>query len=109
VSGTPNFTLDVTKSGTGSGTVTSSPAGINCGSTCSYAFPSGTTVTLTAASAVGSVFSGWSGACSGTGSCVVTMNSATSVTASFSLVPETLTVSRSGTGAGSVTSTPAGI
>ena len=43
-----NPTLTVGKSGTGSGTVTSSPAGINCGSDCSEAYASGTSVTLTA-------------------------------------------------------------
>ena len=62
------FPLTVSKGGTGSGTVTSSPAGINCGSTCSATYNSGTSVTLTAAAASGSTFGGWSGACSGTGS-----------------------------------------
>src|SRR5438034_1277182 len=62
------FTLTVSKTGTGSGTITSSPTGITCGATCSASFPSGTAVTLTAAPAAGSIFSGWSGGgCSGTG------------------------------------------
>jgi hypothetical protein len=74
-----SYTLSVSTSGTGSGTVTSSPSG--CGSTCTVA--SGTTVTLTAAAATNSTFSGWSGACSGTGSCMVTMNSNQVVTATF--------------------------
>src|SRR5437867_2555895 len=79
----PN-TLTVSKAGTGSGTVTSSDGAINCGTTCSAVYVSGTPVTLTATPASGSVFSGWSGAgCSGTGSCVVTMNAAQSVTATF--------------------------
>ena len=66
--GTPtHHTLTVAKAGTGSGTVTSSPAGINCGATCSASFPAATVVTLTAAPAAGSTFAGWSGACSGTG------------------------------------------
>jgi len=77
------YTLTVTKSGTGSGTVTSSPAGISCGSDCSEAYNSGTSVTLTAAAASGSTFASWSGDCSGTGSCVLTMNSIKSVTATF--------------------------
>src|SRR5262249_4991527 len=67
-------TLTVTLAGTGSGTVTSSPAGISCPGTCSAAFGSGTSVTLTATAASGSTFAGWSGAgCSGTGPCTVSM------------------------------------
>ena len=71
----------------GSGSVTSSPAGIACGSTCSARFNSGTSVTLTATPAAGSVFSRWSGGCSGLGSCVVSMKAAKSVTAIFSPAP----------------------
>lgn len=78
-------TLTAATAGSGSGTVSSSPAGINCGSTCSSAYASGTGVTLTATPASGSVFSGWSGACSGTAACSVTMGQARSVTATFSL------------------------
>jgi endo-1,4-beta-xylanase len=83
--GTPTntFALTVTKSGTGSGTVTSNTGGINCGSTCSANINSGTAVTLSASPASGSTFGGWSGACSGTGSCIVTMTAARSVTATF--------------------------
>jgi murein peptide amidase A len=78
------YTLSVALAGSGSGTVTSSPAGIDCGSTCSYDFPSGTEVTLTATAAPGSSFAGWSGAgCSGIGSCEVTMRAAEFVTATF--------------------------
>jgi hypothetical protein len=84
----PNETLTVSKAGTGSGSVTSSPAGIDCGATCSHPFTQGTTVTLTAAPASGSTFAGWSGGCSGTGSCAVTMNAATGVTATFNLIPK---------------------
>ena len=77
-------TLTLTKAGTGAGTVTSNPAGINCGATCAFAFGGGSSVTLTAAASGGSVFAGWSGgACTGTGTCVVTMNAATAVTANF--------------------------
>ncbi len=76
------YTLSVTISGNGS--VTSSPAGINCGSTCSASFDSGTQVTLTATAASGSTFSSWTGACSGsTPTCTVAMTLARSVTASF--------------------------
>ena len=70
--------------GTGSGTVTSTPAGIDCGTDCSESYDYGTEVTLSAVAATGSTFAGWSGAnCSGTGSCVVTMDAAKSVTATF--------------------------
>src|SRR5262249_52175663 len=63
-------TLSVAKNGTGTGSVTSSPAGINCGSTCSHSFADGSAVTLTATADAGSKFTGWSGGgCSGTGTC----------------------------------------
>jgi hypothetical protein len=75
--------LTVSKSGTGSGTVSSTPAGIMCGTTCSASYPSGTSVALTAVVPAGSTFTGWSGACSGSGSCSVTLMSATTVTATF--------------------------
>ena len=80
---TPTFALTVGKAGTGSGTVTSSPAGISCGSDCSESYASGTSVTLTASAVGGSTFAGWSGACSGTGTCTVSMTAARSVTATF--------------------------
>ncbi len=104
-----HHSLTVQKSGAGSGTVTSSPAGISCGSTCSASYASGTSVTLTATPASDSTFAGWSGGgCSGIGTCQVTLNASATVTAAF--VPKvTLTVSRSGSGSGSVTSSPAGI
>ena len=106
----PTFTLTVTKSGNGSGTVTSSPAGINCGTTCSASYTSGTSVTLTAASSGGSIFGGWTGSCTGTAAtCTVAMSAARSATATFSLPSFPLTVTRAGTGNGTVTSSPAGI
>ena len=79
----PRFTLTVSKSGTGSGTVTSSVGGVNCGATCSADFDGGTSVTLTAAAASGSTFAGWSGACAGSGACTVTMDAAKTVTVAF--------------------------
>lgn len=76
-------TLTLTKTGSGGGTVTSSASGIDCGSDCTEAYATDTQVTLTATPDSGSVFAGWSGACSGTGSCSLTMSSAQSVTATF--------------------------
>jgi hypothetical protein len=78
------YPLTVTKAGTGSGTVTSSPDGINCGVTCSYSFNYNTVVTLSATPTSPSIFMGWSGAgCSGKGTCMVALIDAESVTASF--------------------------
>jgi Divergent InlB B-repeat domain len=107
----PTHMLTVTKSGNGTGGVTSSPAGIDCGATCSHAFPEGAQITLTAAPSADSEFAGWSGGgCSGTGTCVVTMGTSdVTVTATFTLKKYTLTVSKGGTGAGSVSSSPGGI
>ena len=100
--------LFVNRSGTGTGTVTSSPTGINCGSTCAASFPNGQSVTLTATPGSGSAFTGWSGAgCSGSGTCTVLMDQARIVTATFVPLQYALSVSKVGTG--TVTSTPAGI
>ncbi|MBU6364429.1 MAG: hypothetical protein KGQ95_09450, partial [Acidobacteria bacterium] len=79
--------VTVTKAGTGSGTVSSAPAGIDCGATCSAAFDYGQAVTLTATPAAGSTFAGWGGACSGTGACTVTTTQARAVTATFAGPP----------------------
>src|SRR3990167_2290491 len=102
------FTLTVTKQGTGTGTVASNPAGINCGADCTEAYNAGTAVTLTAAPAAGSFFAGWSGGtCTGAGDCIFNITANTTVTATFTR--PTLTVTRAGTGIGTVTSNPAGI
>ncbi len=84
-SGPPStsFLLTVAKAGNGVGSVRSTPAGITCGSDCTQSYASGTVVTLTATVRSGSSFSGWSGVCTGTGACVVTMNAAKTVTATF--------------------------
>jgi len=103
------FGLNVIKNGTGTGTVVSSPAGINCGADCSETYTINTSVSLTATPGVDSDFTGWSGACSGAGPCSVTMDGAKSVTANFTLKTFTLTVTKSGSGTGTVASSPAGI
>jgi Divergent InlB B-repeat domain len=104
----PNLLLNT--SVTGAGVISSNPLGINCGTTCTANFGQGTTVSLTATAASGSSFSGWGGACSGTGACVVTMDAAKTVSANF-VVSSTptfaLTVSK--TGNGTISSTPSGI
>lgn len=87
--GSSTFTLTVSKNGTATttGTITSNPAGISCGAACSFAFAGGGTVTLTATAATGGVFAGWSGACTGTGTCTVTMNANQAVTGTFNSAP----------------------
>lgn len=106
------FALDhsvvVLKSGTGTGTVSSSPVGIDCGGDCSEVYPANTTVTLNAVADANSNFNGWAGACSGAGPCVVTLTTAVMVTAMFELKVYPVTVSIAGNGAGVVTS-PSGI
>jgi hypothetical protein len=89
----PKYSLNISKTGSGSGTVTSVPAGIDCGSTCSANFTFNTSIDLSAAPVSGSTFTGWSGACTGTGTCTVTMNQARSVSAEFALtsIPTGLT------------------
>jgi List-Bact-rpt repeat protein len=81
--------LGVTRSGAGQGSVKSSPAGIACPGACEAEFNKFAAVTLTPTPAQGSVFAGWSGACSGTGSCVVTMGEDATVDAQFAIAPAT--------------------
>jgi hypothetical protein len=117
----PGFGLAVSLAGTGTGTVTSSPAGINCanftgggGSSCSASYLSGTAVTLTATPNGSSLFTGWSGGgCTGTATCLVVMDQARNATGTFATPTFMLTIrqafSLTGTGTGSVTSSPTGI
>jgi hypothetical protein len=110
-----SFALNVTLGGTGTGSVTSSPAGINCGATCTATFNGGTAVTLTPTPTSGATFTGWSGGgCAGTGNCTVTINATTNISATFTAAPAVpgtfaLTVARDGAGTGTLTSSPAGI
>ncbi len=79
------FTLTVSKSGLGGGTVSSAPAGIDCGATCSFSFALGTSVTLTPTANAGSAFGRWSGDCTGSGACVINMTADRTVDARFTL------------------------
>lgn len=102
-------TLHMSTVGSGSGRVTSDPTGISCPSSCSVTVGQGVPVRLAAVPSPGSRFAGWSGGgCSGTDSCVVTMGSDQTVTATFA-AQHALNVSRIGRGKGTVTSNPAGI
>ncbi len=105
------YTLQLRKQGTtgddlGSGTVTAEPGGVtwvgNLGGSADFA--AGTIVTLSVAADAGSTFIGWAGeGCSGTGTCVVTMDADRNVTASIVLAAKTLTVTKTGAGSGGVT------
>ena len=75
--------LTVTLAGSGGGTVTSNPPGISCGTTCAQSLANGTMASLSAAPDAQSSFLGWSGPCSGTGSCDVVISGINSVTATF--------------------------
>lgn len=104
--GTPMLTVAVN----GPGSVTSSVGGISCpGGPCAATLPASTTVTLSQAPAANASFTGWSGACAGTGVCTVTMDQSKTVIATFAAVPGNHALSVSITGNGSVTSTPSGI
>ncbi|TCT21539.1 List-Bact-rpt repeat protein [Thiobaca trueperi] len=100
VKGLARFPLSVSKAG--DGTVTSDPAGINCGTACTANYATGTRVTLTATPATGGMFAGWSGACTNSsGTCTVNMTMARNVTAKF--IRPQITVTKTGTGSGRVT------
>jgi hypothetical protein len=99
------FTLDVTKSGTGTGTVTSSPSGINCGGDCTNDYTDGQNVILTASPSSGSTFVGWTGCDIPNGNeCTVMMNADKTVNAQFTQITHLLTMNKSGSGSGTVSS-----
>jgi RHS repeat-associated protein/uncharacterized repeat protein (TIGR02543 family) len=123
--GAPEVILSIVKTGSGMGTVTSAPAGIDCGAICSTSYAPdfaahqlepgegrghrhdtgpgkpAALITLTATPATGSTFDGWTGACNGfAATCTVTMAQSQTVTARFRLMQMTLTVSKTGTGTG---------
>jgi YVTN family beta-propeller protein len=100
--------LTITKAGTRSGTVTSNPTGIDCGTACTASFTLGSVVQLTATPATGAAFVGWTGACRGVGKCSVAMTANKSVGATFN-AGFVLTVTRTGTRRGTVLSSPPGI
>ena len=107
---TTMHTVTVARAGDGTGTVTSVPAGIDCGADCSEAFAAGSAVTLTAVAATGSTFTGWSGGgCTGTGPCALSLAGSVIVTATFARPMAALTVVNAGAGTGTITSAPAGI
>jgi len=103
--------VSVTKSGSGSGLVTSTPSAINCGTVCSGTFPLGSSLSLFAQPDQDARFDGWSGPCTGAGPCAFTINGDSSVVALFTYAPTTYTLvlARVGNGGGVVRSVPEGI
>lgn len=109
---TPLLRAMVHHEGPGLGSVTSSPGGIHCGggAVCEAEFVSGTVLTLTAVANPGSIFAGWSGPCTGTSpTCTVSMDAEHWVTAKFAWAPVHFSVTKAGSGSGSVTSNLDGI
>src|SRR5437762_1024244 len=103
-----DYSVSVTKSGDGAGLVTSIPAGISCGGGCSVTYAAGTVVTLFASATSGSKFAGWSGDCSGTGSCRIVGNAQLNVEARFNLAPSTLSSGGGSSNSGASSTTGAG-
>ena len=106
--GSINFTLNVVRDGTGTGTVTEPALGMNCPTTpCSGSYASGSTVVFTASPVGGSEFTAWTGCSAVAGNvCSVTVSGTTTVTATFTPVAggNSLTVTKNGSGSGTVTS-----
>ena len=101
-----NQTLTVAVTGPGSVT----GMNLSCpGSNCMQSYAPGTMVTLAASPDASASFTGWSGDCTGTSACTVTMDQARNVTATFAGPPGMHMLSVTVTGPGTVTSTPSGI
>jgi hypothetical protein len=100
--------LEASVSGTGTGSVKSSPAGIACPGACKAELNEGATILLTATPGPGSEFASWSGACTGNGPCSVTLNAASSVNAEFVPAPVALSASARGATAADVGQTAPG-
>ncbi len=108
----PTTTLTVNKAGTGSGSVSSKPKAINCGTTCTTqdaTVPTGEAVILKEKPDTGMSFEGWSGACAGVGeTCTVSLKEAGTVTAKFGAAAKAipnqqeLTLTKVGSGYGTV-------
>ncbi len=110
VSAPAPFPLTLVTNGTGGGSIASSPAGLPCEPTCNGGLhAAGAIVTITPTPRADSVFAGWSGACTGLGTCQVTMSKAQFVAATFNLRKVALNVAFVGSGAGAVISEPAGL
>jgi hypothetical protein len=104
----PTYQLTVTAPAAGAGTIASRPGGITCPGTCSASFAANTQVTLTETAGANYFFGGWSGSCTGTGACTITLTAAATVSAVFN-AGDGLTVALAGTGTGAVTSSSGGI
>ncbi|MFM2076773.1 MAG: hypothetical protein RJA49_663 [Actinomycetota bacterium] len=84
------FTVAVSKSGSGAGTIVSTPAKVSCGAVCKAVMVSGTTITLTAVAASGSKFVGWSGTCAGKpAACSIPLNGSVTTNAIFESIRDT--------------------
>jgi len=104
IGGETTFNLSISK--IGSGRITSSPQGIECGTDCAESYAKGTSVTLTAVPFSGSRFVRWEGACKGTAAtCTITVNAAKRVAATFKTVAPAYTLTVSNIGSGAVTGT----
>ena len=111
--GTPMATLTVVRNGSATGTITSNAVGsamIDCGTTCSAQFPPGSLVTLSETPNTGATFAGWAGVCNDTApNCSFTLDSDTTLQATFNISRYRVTVTPGGNGSGNVTSNVGGI
>ncbi len=104
-----SYSLTVIKMGAGTGSVTSSPSVLNCGTVCTAQFGAPTQVTLTALANSGSRFTGWTGAITGSGAGVVNVTGDLVVYATFEDNTFPIAVTLGGTGTGTVVADPVGL